>query len=75
MDREQWLEERKKGIGGSEAAAIMGLDKNRSALAVYLDKIGEGVSVEENERMHWGTMLEEQIALEYERRNGRNVYL
>ena len=68
MERDQWLKERKTGIGGSEAAAIMGLDPNRSALSVYLDKIGEGVPVEENERMHWGTMLEREIALEYKRR-------
>ena len=26
MDRTQWLEERRKGIGGSDAAAIIGLN-------------------------------------------------
>lgn len=27
MSREEWLEERKKSIGGSDAAAIIGMNK------------------------------------------------
>ena len=40
MPREQWLELRKKGIGGSDSAAIVGLDRYRSAFDVYAEKIG-----------------------------------
>jgi putative phage-type endonuclease len=36
------LEARRDGIGGSDVAAILGLDKWRGPLAVYLSKIGEG---------------------------------
>lgn len=36
--REQWLELRKKGIGGSEAGAIMGLNKWKTPLEIFLDK-------------------------------------
>ena len=32
MPREQWLELRRRGIGGSDAAAIVGLDRYRSPL-------------------------------------------
>lgn len=37
----EWHEERKKGIGGSDAAAVLGMDPYRSPLAVYYDKILE----------------------------------
>jgi putative phage-type endonuclease len=73
MDKEQWLQERKKGIGGSDAAAVLGLNPYSSALAVYLDKIGEGEPVEENERMAWGLKLEKLIVAEYETRKGMKV--
>ncbi|HPS93892.1 MAG TPA: YqaJ viral recombinase family protein [Deltaproteobacteria bacterium] len=73
MNREQWLKDRKKGIGGSDAAAVLGLNPYSSALAVYLDKIGEGEPVEENERMGWGLKLEKLIVAEYETRTGMRV--
>lgn len=68
MNRLQWLVERKKGIGGSDAAAVLGLSPYSSPLAVYLDKIGEGEPIEENERMAWGLKLEKLIVAEYENR-------
>ena len=40
-DRESWLRERRRGIGGSDIGAILGLNKYRSPLDVYLDKIGD----------------------------------
>lgn len=69
----QFHEERRKGIGGSDAAAIMGLDPYRSPLEVYLEKIGDLPPKEESEAMHWGTVLEPIIADEYSRREGKKV--
>ena len=69
MNRDQWLEERKNGIGGSDAAAILGLSPYASALRVYLEKIGEYSEELSVERMYWGLQFEEKIALEYEVRN------
>lgn len=43
MAHEQWLESRKSGIGGSDAAAIAGLNKWSSPIRVYYDKISETV--------------------------------
>jgi putative phage-type endonuclease len=40
-NRAQWLAERRKGIGGSDVAAILGLSKWRTCLEVYHDKIGD----------------------------------
>ena len=36
--REQWLELRRTGIGGSDAGAILGLNKYSTPLSVYLAK-------------------------------------
>lgn len=74
MERNEWLQERTKYLGGSEAAAILGLSKYQSALSVYLNKIGEGIEVEDNEKMLWGRLLESVIAAEYARRTGYKVW-
>jgi predicted phage-related endonuclease len=41
MNRQQWLEDRRSYIGGSDVAAILGLSKWRSALDVYYEKTNE----------------------------------
>lgn len=41
LPREEWLAVRKQGIGGSDVAAILGMDRYRGPLHVYLDKRGE----------------------------------
>lgn len=40
MERQQWLATRRTGIGGSDAAAILGLSPWRSQMDVWLDKRG-----------------------------------
>jgi len=71
--REEWLELRKNGIGGSDAAAIAGLNPWRSQLEVYLDKIGEIPETEDNENMYWGRQLEDLVAKEFAERSGKKV--
>lgn len=61
-NREGWLSNRRKGIGGSDIAAIVGLDPYRSAHDVYLDKIGEAEPVKDNDFMKWGRILEPVVA-------------
>ncbi len=73
QDHTAWLDGRRRGIGGSDIAAVMGLSRWRSPLDVYLDKIGAAPEREESEAMAWGTALEPVIAAEYERRTGRRV--
>ena len=72
-DRESWLRERRRGIGGSDIGAILGLSKYRSPLDVYLDKIGEAPEQGISDAMYWGTMLEQIVADEYARRTGSKV--
>lgn len=73
MTREQWLEERRKGIGGSDAAAIAGLSRYRSPIQVYMDKHGLIEPPEENEAMYWGTRLEDIVAEEFSLRTGLKI--
>jgi putative phage-type endonuclease len=69
--REEWLKARNDGIGGSEAAAVMGVSPFESALSLFSRKLGLMPEIQDNERMYWGRHLEEAIAADYERRTGR----
>ncbi|CEH29360.1 hypothetical protein AM501_20325 [Aneurinibacillus migulanus] len=70
LARDEWLAWRRQGIGGSDVGAICGVDKRKSALAVYLEKIGQTIEREDTEAMHFGRVLEEVIADEFTRRTG-----
>lgn len=74
-DRAAWLAERRKGIGGSDVAAILGLSPYRSALDVYRDKRGELVEQPENDAMRWGNRLEPVVRQEYSDQTGRAVLI
>lgn len=58
----EWHEERKKGIGGSDAAAVLGLDPYRSPLEVYYEKTGELPPKNDNKHTRRGKLLEPVIA-------------
>lgn len=60
--REEWLNQRKKGVGGSDIAAICGHDPYKSPLDVYLDKVGESEPVEDNDFMKAGRYMEPMVA-------------
>lgn len=60
MSRKDWLELRRTGIGGSDAGAIMGLNKYATPLSAYLDK--KGLSrFDGNAATEWGNILEDPI--------------
>lgn len=73
--RIQWLEDRRRGIGGSDVAPILGLSKWRTPLDVYRDKRGESDEQSDNEAMLWGRTLEPVIRQQYAERTGRVVRL
>jgi len=52
------LRERKKGIGGSDAAAICGLSKWKTPVDVYLDKTTEEIKEYSNHTLERGNILE-----------------
>lgn len=72
-NREEWLKVRQLGIGGSDASAVAGLNRYRSPLSVYFDKVGEALPIEENEYMYWGNTLESLVADEFTKRTGLKV--
>lgn len=77
-DRPGWLEQRRRGIGGSDAAAICGLDHRKPAFSVWLDKVGllehhRRDLAEENEAMRWGQLLESVVREETARREGVGI--
>lgn len=75
MSREDWLEARKSGIGGSDVAALLGISKYKSPVALWLEKTGmvEPEDLSEKESIYWGNTLEEVVAKEFERRTRKKV--
>lgn len=75
QSRDEWLSIRNTGIGGSDAAAALGLNPYKSPLALYLEKRGEVEpdDLSDNDAVRWGAILEDVIADEYARRTGRKV--
>lgn len=62
LNRAEWLKIRRAGIGGSDVAAICGLDGYKSPYGIYLDKRGEIPFDTDSEEARWGRRLEKVIA-------------
>lgn len=73
ISREEFLSNRRKGIGGSDAAAVLGLSKWKTAYDVFLDKTGQSEPTPDNDAMLWGRLLEPVIRQQYADRTGREV--
>ena len=70
----EWLTWRQKGIGGSDAGAVVGLNPYKSPIDVYVEKTSEEVQAKEpNEAMRLGTDLEEYVAKRWEEATGKKV--
>ena len=57
----EWLEERGKGIGGSDIAAIVGYSKWESAYSLWCKKTGRIQDSTTSSAMEWGNRLEDVI--------------
>jgi putative phage-type endonuclease len=73
MTREQWLNWRNKGIGGSDVATICGLNKYKSALELWMEKRGYKEQDEAGESAYWGITLEPIVRNEFIKRTGLEV--
>ena len=73
MPHEKWLDERKKRIGGSDASAIIGLNKWCSPYTVWADKLGKIPPKEDNEAMRLGRDLEEYVAKRFCEETGKRL--
>jgi len=77
LDREDWLQVRKTGIGSSDAAAAVGLNPYKSMLELWMEKTGRAAANEEHlgfdDPRYWGTLLEPFVAIAYQQKTERRV--
>lgn len=79
MPREDWLEVRKSGIGGSDAAAAVGLSPYQSMLELWLVKTGKDANLpkpdpdDTTSPTYFGTLLEPIVAATYTKQTGNRV--
>ena len=70
-------EVRRKSIGGSDSAAIMGCNAYKSSIDLWLEKTGaiEPKDLSDNEFIYWGKTLESVVAQEFEKRSGKKTLI
>lgn len=73
MSRDDWLTQRRKTIGGSDAAGIVGLSQYATPYSVWANKTGRLLEPEDNEAMRQGRDLEEYVARRWEEYTGKTV--
>lgn len=73
LDKKEWLKYRKKGIGGSDAGAVCGLNPYRTAMQVYNDKISDAIEEIDNEAMRQGREFEDYVARRFMEATGKKV--
>lgn len=73
IEHDQWLEWRRKGIGGSDVAPLLNRSRYKSALSVYLDKIGQAPEIPDNPKMKAGRIMEPIVADWFSEETGMRV--
>ncbi len=73
MEHETWLQYRKKGIGGSDAGSICGLNPYSTAISVFQDKTQQAPGESDSEAMRQGRDLEEYVARRFMEETGKKV--
>lgn len=74
-DHGKWLEARAIGIGGSDAAVIMGMNQYKSPYQLWLEKTGqvEPPDLSGNQYVYWGTKNEANIADWFQEETSKRV--
>lgn len=73
LSHEEWLMLRKRGIGGSDAGAICGLNPYSSPMKIYQDKISPELDERDNEAIRIGHDLEDYVAFRFTEATGLKV--
>jgi putative phage-type endonuclease len=76
LSRDQWLQLRNSGIGGSDVSVITGMNPWKTPQELAMEKRGELPQIdlaENNERIQWGVILEDVVAREWATRKGMSV--
>lgn len=79
MSRQEWLQTRRYGIGGSEASIIMGVSPFATCRDLFFDKRGIKPVSMDPEETNWiakevGNRLEELVAVIFSKKTGLEVY-
>ena len=74
-NHEKWLKTRDLGIGGSDAAVIMGMNSYKSPYQLWMEKTGlvEPPDLSDNQYVYWGTKNESNIADWFHEETGKKV--
>lgn len=70
---EDWLEYRKRGIGGSDASVVCGISRYKSPVELWMEKTNQVPTQEAGEVAYWGTLLESVVRDEFSKRTGIEV--
>lgn len=70
---EEWLEERKKSLGGSDVGAILGMNEYSSPYTIWAEKTGKLPPFEGNEWTRLGNDLEGYVAQRFTEVSGLKV--
>lgn len=73
ISHEQWLELRRKSLGGSDSAICVNMNPYGSLLSLYADKMGLSKSKDDNEAMRIGRDLEQYVAERFMEQTGKKV--
>lgn len=73
ISHEEWLELRKRSIGGSDSAICVGMNQYKSLISLYAEKKGLSKVFEGNGATKLGTYLEDFVAKEYMEITGNKV--
>lgn len=69
QSHEEWLHRRRTGVGGSDAATLMGANPYRDEFCAYVDKVCDELPPDiMRETAYWGIKLEDLVAEEFEKR-------
>lgn len=74
VNRDEWLKQRSKGLGGSDAGTVMGLNPYKSAYTLWAEKTGQISNVvEENEAIRLGNDLEDYVAKRFAEQENKKI--
>jgi putative phage-type endonuclease len=73
VERAEWLDWRRQGIGASDVAAILGISPWSSPWSVWAEKVGLLDGDDESEAMEFGRWAELMVAPWFEERTGLTV--
>ncbi len=76
LTREEWLAYRRRGLGGSDAASVLGISPFRTGVDLYYDKLGLPVDDDGQNwvAMEMGNLLEDLVARIFAKKTGLQVH-